>query len=215
MQFKELQEKLGTQHTFTLQDVENAFGKADRAQMSRWENKGWLQRLTEGIYTFPKTDIDIHLLSNEIRPSYISLEYALSYYGIIPDIAQTVTCVSTMTSTTIETPVGTFIYKKIKPELFRGYVLKPSTYTADKVKSIAAPNTTAEFKIATPEKALFDLVYLRKDLSTPLDFESMRFTLPENFDPELLAGFFNFVDSEIRKNRMYKFFTQLFKEAGK
>ena len=174
MQHRELQQKVNHLHTFTLQDLENLFQKVDRSQLSRWESRGWLIRISDGLYALDTKRLDVHLLANEITPSYISLEYALSYYQMIPEIVRVVTSITAGSSREEKTPVGMFLYQKVKPELVTGYVLKKSTF-----------NDVA-FKIATPEKAMFDLAYVRQDLGDETDYESMRFNIPEGFDLSLI-----------------------------
>jgi hypothetical protein len=46
-------------------------------------------------------------------PSYISLEYALSYYGLIPERVESITSVTTKRSKKFITPLGSFSYEHI------------------------------------------------------------------------------------------------------
>lgn len=80
-------------------------------------------------------------------PSYISLEYALSYYGLIPERAQGVTSVVTGRSKMFRTPIGWFSYRTLPSELFSFGI-----------------NTQNGYLIATPEKALCDYLFTRKNL---------------------------------------------------
>ncbi|MFN4212972.1 MAG: hypothetical protein ACK4FL_03380, partial [Microgenomates group bacterium] len=82
------------------------------------------------------------------QPSYISCQSALFYYGAIPDVSQSTTSITTITTKNIKTRFGNFIYYKLKKELFFGYqILKIGD----------------DFlKIAYPEKALLDFFYLNK-----------------------------------------------------
>lgn len=73
-------------------------------------------------------------------PCYVSLEYALNLYGVIPDVPFSLTLVTTKPTRQFETPLGEFIYRKIKKEAFFGY--DPETLMAEK------------------EKALLDFLYL-------------------------------------------------------
>ena len=91
-------------------------------------------------------------LSNIIlEPSYISLEYALFLRGIIPEAVTAITSVSTKTSRTYNTKLGSFLYKTIKPELFFGWEIKE--FGEKKIK------------IAPLSKALFDYFYFKKFIS--------------------------------------------------
>lgn len=87
-------------------------------------------------------------IANVIRaPSYVSLEYVLAKHDIIPDVPFSITSVTTKSSRTFTNSLGGFIYKNIKRQLFTGYV---ENCFLDK-----------RYFIATPAKALFDLLYLK------------------------------------------------------
>lgn len=90
-------------------------------------------------------------------PSYISLEYALSKYGIIPDVPFAITSITNKSSRTFANDFGTFVFRNVKEQLFCGY--KEDLFE-DKI-----------YYIATPAKALFDLIYLRKFSATAFDKE--------------------------------------------
>ena len=77
------------------------------------------------------------------RPSYLSLEYALSRYGILSQNVFTITLVTTKLPYTYRTGDSILEYHQIKRALFRGYVQEGSVLVAE------------------PEKALLDLIYIR------------------------------------------------------
>ena len=113
--------------------------------------KGVIVRVRKGLYVFG----DEHrlrpfsrgLLANLVHgPSYVSLEWALHHHGLIPERAETVTSVTTKRSRLFETPVGTFSYRGIPVAAFR--------VGMDRVEI----DGDRPFLIATPEKALADLV---------------------------------------------------------
>lgn len=143
---------------FTFLDVIKHFPneslQAIKVQLARFVKKKWLTRIKKGLYCFNLEIIDALELANRLyQPSYISLETALNFYGIIPDIPQTVTSVTLTTTKRIHNQFGAFAYTKIKPKLFFGFI---------KVKS----PTGAFFNLAKREKALLDYFYLRKIKST-------------------------------------------------
>ena len=78
------------------------------------------------------------------EPAYVSLQSALFHHGLISQIPAVVYAVTVGRTRRYATPLGTFSFHAIPPELFLGFE--------------TAPGDTA--KIATPEKALFDLFYL-------------------------------------------------------
>ncbi len=122
-----------------------------KIQLSRFLKKGLIFKIKRGLYCFQREDIDEMLLANKLyRPSYVSLETALNYYGIIPDVPQEITSVTPITTKLIKTPFGRFSYTKIKKDLFFGFM---------KVKSA---KNQEYFYLAYPEKALLDFFYIRK-----------------------------------------------------
>jgi hypothetical protein len=95
----------------------------------------------------------LEYLSGIVRsPSYVSLEYVLERASLIPESPFAVTCVTTKTPRTYETPVGRFLYRSIRTDLFTGY----ATFTYRGL----------ETRIASPAKALFDILYLRPFTTT-------------------------------------------------
>ncbi|MCX5657351.1 MAG: hypothetical protein NTZ48_03895, partial [Candidatus Omnitrophica bacterium] len=123
-----------------------------QVQISRWCKSGKLIKLKNNIYLlsedFRKLEIyEFHIASLLKKPSYISLEKALEYYGFIPEAVAVYTSVTTKRPGKVITAIGTFDYRHIKNSLFWGY--KPVTV-----------NRQLAF-IAYPEKALLDFFYLK------------------------------------------------------
>ncbi|PIU74226.1 hypothetical protein COS77_02590 [Candidatus Roizmanbacteria bacterium CG06_land_8_20_14_3_00_34_14] len=108
--------------------------------------KGLFSRLKRGIYTL-KTDIPSEEeIANAIyKPSYISFEYALAYYNLIPEMVYSVTSATTMPTRLFNVSGKAFSYQTIKKEAFTGYSLN----------KIEGKN----FLIAEKEKALVDYLY--------------------------------------------------------
>lgn len=108
-------------------------------------------RVKKGIYIFGekyrRRSFSREVLANMIcGPSYISLDYALNYYGLIPEKVEAVTSVTISRSRRFSTPVGLFIYHGISMEAYRIGI--------DQVDL----ETGRSFLIATPEKALADKI---------------------------------------------------------
>lgn len=128
---------------FSRLDVEKFFPRESeqliRVQLFRFARRGLIRSLKRGLYFFPDRLIDEFEAANLIyQPSYISLETALNYHGVIPDVPLGhVTSVSPVTTRRFKTPIGVYVYRKIKQELFWGY-------------------SEAPFRMAMPEKALLD-----------------------------------------------------------
>jgi len=122
-----------------------------RDKITKLLKKGELIRVRKGLYIAPENR-NPHLgeiLAGMIYgPSYISLEYALAYYQMIPEQVKVITSVTSQKPKTYRTPVGEFRYQHIKSGLF---ALGLDYVTAGQ----------SGFRIATREKALCDLVYLK------------------------------------------------------
>jgi len=98
--------------------------------------------------TYRKKTPHPFLVANMVkRASYVSLQSALSHYGLIPEYVPYVTNVTTGRPETIFSSIGNFIFKHIKTALFHSY------------KYIELGEGQSAF-IASPEKSLLDLLYL-------------------------------------------------------
>lgn len=138
-------------------DLKTILKKTDDARFStvkRAVKEGLLVRVKRGLYLIA-TKIK-RLLPNEFelaliiyRPSFVSLESALSYHGWIPEAVYTTTCVSTKRAKEFETPIGIFSYKCVPVEGF--YI------GVDRIET-----KTGSMFIATPWRALADLIYIKR-----------------------------------------------------
>ena len=118
-----------------------------------------------------KDDVDVMIFATKIyQPSYISMETALSFYGIIPEAVFTTTSVTTRKTKEFKTPMGNFSYQKIKKEAFGGFETKNENGIS--------------YKLALPEKALIDFFYLNKNIldGSQEQFKSYRFDEDFDFD---------------------------------
>ncbi len=159
MTSKDLKNRLQTP-IFTTQQLEKLFPNENKStiniQLSRMEKRGDLVRVKRGLYVTPEYfhhNLNEFVLAQELySPSYVSLESALSYYGLIPEDVPNVTSVTPITTKKIKTPVGTFFYSKIKKELY----LKGAVITIGDAASLLY------LDIAMAEKAILDYVYIRR-----------------------------------------------------
>lgn len=152
-------------NVFTFLDVEKAYPEENpeliRVQLSRWSKKEMINRLRRGWYCFDKKELDEYSLAGLFyQPSYLSMETALYYYGLIPDIPLSVTSMTTTTTKKINTGVGRFDYYKIIPDLYWGF------------KSVNSKN--GSFNLAAKEKALLDYLYLRKSKQDDLRLDKSK-----------------------------------------
>jgi len=126
--------------------------KALSVQISRWQKTGRLIQLRRGVYVLPefyrKVELNEFYIASVLeKPSYISLEKALEFHGLIPEAVPVFTSVTTSRPRHLRTPVGVFEYRYLLPSLFWGY------------RSFVMNRQTVF--IAVPEKALLDLFYLK------------------------------------------------------
>jgi hypothetical protein len=138
---------------FDYQTLLHGLGQYSRPRdkISGLLRKGVIVRVKKGIYIFGedyrRRPFSREILANLIYgPSYISLEYALHYFGLIPERVEAVTSVTTGRSRKYATPVGLFSYRKIPLAAFR---IGMDRVELDEGRS---------FLIATPEKALADKI---------------------------------------------------------
>ena len=154
MKWKYLLETIGDEPLFSSNLL--MAGRRSRAdiqlQLSRWVKAGKVVQLRRGWYLLaaPYRKVDSHpfFIANRLKKaSYISLQSALAYYGMIPEYVPVVTSVTTGRPEVVKTSEGTFAFKHIKKSLFNGY------------ENLEIVDGQFIF-IATPEKSLLDLIYL-------------------------------------------------------
>jgi predicted transcriptional regulator of viral defense system len=139
-----------------LMDALSGYRKP-RDRITKLLASGVIVRIKKGLYCFGeifrKEPLSREHLANLIYgPSYVSLEYALSHHGLIPERVEVVTSVTTRRSCDFNTPFGTFTYRMLKG---RRYAIGAILETADKTP----------FLVASPEKALADKVWADKRFS--------------------------------------------------
>jgi len=118
-------------------------------------------RFKKGVYTTAsyiekmknngRIELFMDFLANFLyKPSYLSLETILYRHNILADVPFHLTSISENKTTVLNNKLGAFFYHKIKAALFCGFEL----------------NEESDFSIlrATKAKALFDFLYLRKNI---------------------------------------------------
>lgn len=150
---------------FSVRDILKIDPGFHRRRLNEWQDKGYIRKVIKGFYIFADRELDewaLFEIANRIyKPSYVSLESALAHYQLIPESAYEVTSVSTRRTYRFASEVAGFRYRTVRPELFSGYDLVAS-----------GPR---KVKIARPEKAVLDLLYLNPQLRTDPDFDGLRF----------------------------------------
>jgi|SRR6185436_1048321 len=134
-------------------------------QLSRWTRQGKLVPLRRGIYLLPaalrRGRAPLEYIANLlVVPSYVSLERALAFHGLIPEAVPVVQSVTRARPMVFETAAGTFQYRHVKQSWFFGY----------RETELASGSAL----IAVPEKALLDVVYLSRGSFTPERIAELR-----------------------------------------
>jgi len=145
-----------------------------RRQLSRWTRAGWLYQLRRGVYTLapPHQKVQPHpfVIANAlVQGSYVSLQTALASYGLIPDITHTITSITPGRPARWETPLGHYEFRHIKASWLHGY------------QRLELGSGQAAF-VATPEKALLDLIYLQPGGDNPAYLATLRLQALERLD---------------------------------
>lgn len=122
-------------------------------KISELVKSGELLSLRRGLYVSgPESDLpvpDLLLIANHMRgPSYVSLESALSYWGMIPERVHEISSVTLKTAKTYTNDLGTFSYRHSSSPYY--------SFGIERVE--LAPQQMA--MIASREKALCDKIVL-------------------------------------------------------
>ncbi len=146
-----------------------------QVQLSRWTRTGKLLQVRRGWYLIAKPwrsqEVPLSVVANQVVfPSYLSTEWALQYYDMIPEYVPNPTSITTgkgMRFVALET---WFIYYHVPPSFFKGY--SQEQLGSDKIA------------IACPEKALLDKMYLflQRNLFSMAWLQELRLQQLEIFD---------------------------------
>ena len=134
------------------------------------ERNGLVRRLRHGVWALDSR-IDSFALAPYLTapyPAYVSLWSALARHGMIEQIPRQVFVASLDRTREIRTDVGVYSIHHLAPEVFDGYEGSPDSGY-----------------LATPEKALFDTVYVRAPRGARIYFPEL--TLPADFDESQLG----------------------------
>lgn len=147
--------------------------------ISRLVKTGELIRLKNGFFLITErveeSPVPYEQIANLLYgPSYLSFEWALSYYKMIPEGVYVITSVAAKASKVFTTPVGTFDYTHLN-------------HCRYAIGIDQKENNEGRFLIATPEKALADLVFTK---SRQLEGKDLLVDLIEGrrMDEELLKN---------------------------
>jgi predicted transcriptional regulator of viral defense system len=103
----------------------------------------------------------VALANGLYSPSYLSFQWALGYYSLIPEMVVTYTSATTRSPRTFQNEFGRFKYRHIKKDFFFGY------------EAVEVDSQRAQ--VAMPEKALLDFWHSEPGEWTEERMGSMRF----------------------------------------
>lgn len=194
MRYLELKEHFKDFVLFSLNDIKKSDPDFHRRRLSEWKEKGYIKSIINGFYVFADQEPDesmLFFMANRIyNPSYISLEAALGYYGFTPEAVFAVTSVSTRKTKTFSTIYGKMIYQHIQPRYLFGFDL--------------VEFGNFRFKIAAPEKAVLDFLYLNPRFNSIADMEALRFNVEEirkKIDTERFTGYLSRFEKQSLRER--------------
>ncbi len=167
-------------------------------KINKLKQKGILKSLKKGYFIHTsinnKNIVSKEFISNTLldSPSYISLDYALFMYGLIPEAVHEITAVTSKRSKVFKTELGIFSYKHIEKELFAlGLKMENSK--------------EGNYLIATREKAICDKIFFTKDIefsskASMIDFleNDLRIDIDEfeDFNMKILSEYYQISKSK-------------------
>lgn len=151
--------------------ITNNIAKSNLIEYSNKNNKisrdirdGKLYKIINGLYETDSNTPGYLLAGSIYGPSYISFEFALSYYGLIPERVSTITCATCDKKKKKEynTDFGTFTYRDVPVFAYPEEI-------------VLKEENNYSYQIATPEKALCDKLYTLVPLNNYANLENMLF----------------------------------------
>lgn len=196
MDFIERMKPLGI---FSTAEINLLYPDLDKRRLFEWRKKGYLEKVRNGWYCLPGFLAEPYgtwIIANLVHsPSYISLESALSYHGLIPEGVFMTTSVTTNRPVRMILAGHPYSYSRIKTGLFSGYQLLETETSKRKIR------------IADLEKAIVDFFYLHPEYNIESSIADLR------FNEEIMSGYLNrerlwrYLDSAANKeleNRVVK-----------
>lgn len=195
MNYIEFRDVLKEFPNFSVRDIEKNFPGFDSRRLVEWQEKGYIKKLRNRYYYFSDQDLTdpfLYYTANDLyRPSYVSLESALSRYNIIPEGVFRITSCTTRKTNSFNTPAGDFSYRHLKRSLFFGYYLEKWG--------------DHRYAFAEPEKTLIDYLYLHPEVKELEDIESLRWNsleIKNQISMEKLNTYEAYIDSTALSYRL-------------
>lgn len=154
--------------------------------LSRITAQKLLIKVCRGLWTWPETDPNIlpEMISAPL-PSYVSFQSALYRHGLISQIPRVIYAATLARARQVRTPLSTISFHHLPPELFGGF-------------DVHGPHGV---KLASPEKALVDTLYLAP-VRSRLFARLPELELPKNFDLKKARSWADRIPSEQRRQQV-------------
>lgn len=152
--------------------------------LKRLASAGLLKRIRHGLWA-TDPNLDPLLLPEYLTapfPSYVSFQSALFFHGMVSQIPSVIFVASLAQTRRVRTTLGTFSIHRLAPSFFGGYEI---------VK-------TSGVRLATPEKALLDTLYLAPTRSR-LFAHLPEVELPEHFDRDRIRYWVRRIPAGLRR----------------
>lgn len=182
MRFEELLQSLGRRPLFESNELAVLFedSQSTRSQaLQRWTDQGKLTQLRRGLYLlnppYRKQSPHPFVIATRLyEPSYLTDLTALSHFGMIPEAIPAVISVTPRKTKRYQNSMGRFIYHHIKQQRFWGFDRQTT-------------EDGSAYRIARPEKALIDHVYLTTGEWTRERWKEMRLQRMDRLDGNQLS----------------------------
>ena len=166
---------------FSIGVLELLYPGLDKRRLYEWQLKNYIIKLRNGWYCLPdfiKENYSSWIIANAVHePSYVSMESALSYHGLIPEGVYMTTSLTTNRTIRLSMAGSSYVYSSVRNELFFGYKLIDTNYHHRMVR------------VAEPEKALIDLLqFHRTRYSTDLVLEKLN-AFKDDIDQQTLTAY--------------------------
>ena len=184
MNYKQFTEKTRNLNYFRIESLAVFPGhrRTLKNQLVAWQRRERVHKLRRGIYTLNDDDRRVPLprlmVSNILHaPSYVSLEFAMAHYGLIPERVTAVTAVTPRKTAMYRNVYGDFSYRSLKKDRFFGF------------RSVTEEGLPV--LIATPEKAVLDKIYFDPSFLPREDYflENLRLQNYETLRLDRLCGY--------------------------
>ena len=175
---------------FRIQDIKTLTGIEKyeylKIYINRMTKKNLIRPIINGVYYVADTPpTDFEIANNLCTPSYISLESALVYYGIINQVPYTITSVTAKKAKTYNVDGKEYSYNHIKPTLFYPDLSK------------------RDILIASREKAIIDTIYLASFSGENINFDEWELS---DVDINKLKTMANTIEITTFSNLFYSLF---------